>query len=230
LSSWWTYHITVFGDRTKMKELEKTLPDLTYTTVSGDEVPVFHRVTEIEDHYGHLSIDGRRYYNADTPIEALAERFPTLGFAGTYYNDAAIERNWRFEARNGKIAAHEEYEDEIREMTPSEIKERIIKRAEEIARLQDDLTNLKDYFARRLANQVPVALPEAEIKDILDDIDVSRPDGLTAKVVFTRLQKAMIAAEFDEGVEPPSAEERAIVAQMNEFAREDRVKEQTAAA
>jgi hypothetical protein len=71
--------IAVYGDRDKLKELEKALPELTYETVSGDQAQVFHSIRELENHFGFLAIHASRNYGADSPLWGCAvtrRRFP----------------------------------------------------------------------------------------------------------------------------------------------------------
>jgi len=88
MSCWWNYYIAVYGDRDKLIELEKVLPDLTYKTVSGDQAEVFHSVRELENHFGFLAIHASRNYGADSPLWGLCGRFPNLTFGGAFANDA----------------------------------------------------------------------------------------------------------------------------------------------
>ena len=169
MSCWWNYDIAVYGDSDKLIELEKALPDLTYKTVSGEEATVFQSIRELETHFGFLCIHASRNYGADSPLLELCERFPMLTFAGIFHNDTAPERHWSFEGRNGELAVQEHVDndfDENRAPTADEVKAGIKKRGDKIARLQEELSHLKDYLVRHHRDQIGDTLLHHEITAI----------------------------------------------------------------
>src|SRR6516162_3047684 len=188
MSCWWNYDIAVYGDSDKLIELEKALPDLTYKTVSGEEATVFQSIRELETHFGFLCIHASRNYGADSPLLELCERFPMLAFAGIFHNDTAPERHWSFERRNGELAVQEHVDndfDENRAPTADEVKAGIKKRGDKIARLQEELSHLKDYLVRHHRDQIGDALSEAEAMEIGERIDAEatvRPANTTEAI------------------------------------------------
>ena len=172
MSCWWDYDVVVYGDRDKLIELEKALPELTYDTVSGDQAKVFHRIRELENHFGFLVIHALRNYGADSPLCGLCQRFPMLTFGGRYYND--MEMHWTFEARGGVLAVQEHVDNESdwdRTMTADEVKADIKKRATKIETLQEELSDLKYYLVRHHHDQIGDALLDHEITVISAHID-----------------------------------------------------------
>jgi hypothetical protein len=188
MSCWWNYDIAVYGDRDKLIELEKALRDLTYKTVSGEEATVFQSIRELENHFGFLCIHASRNYGADSPLLELCERFSVLTFAGIFHNDMAPEMHWSFEGRNGELAVQQHVDndfDETRTVTVDEVKARIKKRADKIARLQQELTLFKDYLVRHHRDQIGDALTEAEAMEIGERIDAeatARPTNTTEAI------------------------------------------------
>jgi hypothetical protein len=187
MSCWWDYNVTIYGDRDKLIELEKALPELTYKTVSGDQAKVFHRIRELENHFGFLAIQASRNYGADSPLYDLCERFPSLTFGGRFTNDMTPEMHWTFEGRNGELAVQEHVDNnfEERAMTADELKAIIEKRAAKIETLQEELTDLKHYLVRHHRDQIGDALTEAEAIEISERIDAEatvRPANATEAI------------------------------------------------
>jgi len=181
MSYWWDYDIAVYGDRDKLIELEKALPELTYETVSGDQAKVFHRIRELENHFAFLAIHASRNYGADSPLWGLCGRYPVLTFGGTFHNDTAPEMHWTFEGRNGEPA--DDFEE--RPMTADELKALIEKRAAKIETLQEELTHLKHYLVRHHRDHIGDALTEAEAMEISERIDAeatARPANATEAI------------------------------------------------
>ena len=173
MSCWWDYEIAVYGDRDKLKELEKALPELTYETVSGDQAQVFHSIRELENHFGFLAIHASRNYGADSPQWGLCGSYPMLTFGGAYHNDMHPEIHYTFEARNGQLAVEEHIDNdcEWETVTAAEVKADIEKYAAKIERLQGELTSLKHYLVRHHRDQIGDALSEAEAMEISERID-----------------------------------------------------------
>ena len=175
MSCWWDYDVVAYGNRDKLIELEKALPELTYETVSGDQATVFHRIRELENHFGFLAIHASRNYGADSPLCGLCQRFPMLTFGGRYYNDMIHpEMHWTFEARGGVLVVQEHVDNESdwdRTMTADEVKADIKKRATKIETLQEELSDLKYYLVRHHHDQIGDALLDHEITAISAHID-----------------------------------------------------------
>jgi hypothetical protein len=173
MSCWWDYEIAVYGDRDKLKELEKALPELTYETVSGDQAQVFHSIRELENHFGFLAIHASRNYGADSPLWGLCGGYPMLTFGGAYHNDMHPEIHYTFEARNGQLAVEEHIDNhcEWETVTAAEVKADIEKYAAKIETLQEELTSLKHYLVRHHRDQIGDALTGAEATEISERID-----------------------------------------------------------
>jgi hypothetical protein len=201
MSCWWDYDVVVYGDREKLIELEKALPELTYETVSGDQAKVFHRIRELENHFGFLAIHASRNYGADSPLCGLCQRFPMLTFGGTFHNYTAPNMHWTFEGRNGELAVQEHVDNDFEEraMTADELKALIEKRAAKIETLQDELTDLKHYLVRHHRDQIGDALTEAEAMEISERIDAeatARPANATEAIArLTRFMEERRAKE-----------------------------------
>ena len=188
MSCWWDYDVVVYGDRDKLIELEKALPELTYETVSGDQAKVFHRIRELENHFGFLAIHALRNYGADSPLCGLCQRFPMLTFGGTFYNYTAPDMHWTFEGRNGELAVQEHVDNDFEEraMTAEEVKALIKKRATKIETLQEELSDLKYYLVRHHRDQIGDALLDHEITAISAHIDAEDKEATarrTAKAI-----------------------------------------------
>ena len=70
-------------------------------------------------------------------------------------------------------------------LTADEVKARIKKRGDKIARLQEELTHLKDYLVRHHRDQIGDALTEAEAIEISERIDAeatARPANTTKAI------------------------------------------------
>jgi hypothetical protein len=224
MSSWWYYDFAVYGDPEKLRELEKTLPDMTYENRLDEQVPVFYDV-EIEYQYGFLAVHASRNYGSDAPLHHLCGIFPNLTFGGIFHHQTALDRYWSWEIRNGllDVECHvdEECDWEGREITADEIKAKIKKLTAKIATLTQELSQWKYQLVRYHGGQIGNALTEEEAKELaeivdadvrrlalrneLDEQERQRLDAQEAKDIIERL-KARQAVQKDSEVPPEVGE------------------------
>src|SRR5215831_11012787 len=150
MSCWWDYDVVVYGDRDKLIELEKVLPELTYDTVSGDQAKVCQR-------FPMLTFGGT-FYNYTAPDMHWT-------FEG---------RNGEL-----AVQEHVDNDFEERAMTAEELKALIEKRAAKIETLQEELADLKYYLVRHHRDQIGDALLDHEITAISAHINAEDKEATT---------------------------------------------------
>jgi len=218
MSSWWYYDFAVYGDPEKLRELEKTLADMTYETVLGLQIPVFDHVTEVEYHGGFLAVHASCKYGGETSLYRLCEISPELTFGGIFHYEPNLDEHWSWEIRKGLLHferhVDEEFDWEGREITADEIKAKIKKLTAKMETLTQELPQWKYQLVRYHRGEIGDALSEEEAKAIgeiadadarrlalrneLDVQECQRLDAEEAKDIIERLKRRQRAAQMDD--------------------------------